>query len=163
MKGLIEAFGSISDSVPHELVIVGEVRGFIDSDLDLLTSNVDARIIFLGHVTNEVLRELYASATALVFPSLYEGFGLPPLEAMAAGCPTICSNAASIPEVCGEACLYFDPLNPAEIANRMKRVAEDAGLANDLRSRGAEHIRGFSWDRTAALTIETLREQLAQQ
>ena len=99
-----------------------------------------------GHVPREELIRLFQTAEALVFPSLYEGFGLPPLEAMACGCPVAASNAAALPEVLGDACRYFDPNDPETIAAATLAVLADAGA---LSAKGLEHARHFTWDKCA--------------
>ena len=118
------------------------------------------RVRFTGRVSLEELQRYYAQALALVLPSHYEGFGLTVLEAMAAGCPVICSHAASLPEVGGDAAVYFDPYNDRELAESLLRVAEDPELRQQLQLRGALQARRFSWDRTAALTEALIRRQL---
>jgi len=98
---------------------------------------------------------------ALVLPSLYEGFGLPPLEAMACGCPTIVSRAASLPEVCGDAAEYCDPLDSGSIAAAIARVLEDPKLRETLRCRGLERARHFTWERSARGALSVLDRVLA--
>jgi glycosyltransferase involved in cell wall biosynthesis len=93
--------------------------------------------------------KLYRGALALVFPSLWEGFGLPPLEAMASACPVITSRVASLPEVCGEAVEYVDPTSVDSIRGAMERLTREPALREDLRGRGLERARLFSWERTA--------------
>jgi glycosyltransferase involved in cell wall biosynthesis len=109
----------------------------------------------LGHVSRGELVDLYQRAAALVFPSLYEGFGQPPLEAMACGCPVACSNAASLPEVVGDAARLFDPASRDEIVDAIEDV-----LANrdDWRRKGIEHAAAFSWDETARLHEDVYAE-----
>ncbi len=107
---------------------------------------------------DDLLGYLYGKAEALVYPSFYEGFGIPPLEAMSHGCPVICSNASSIPEVVGDAGLYFDPHSVDAIADAMERVASLPSLRSDLAARGRERAKGFSWDRCAARTLDVYRE-----
>jgi glycosyltransferase involved in cell wall biosynthesis len=99
-----------------------------------------------GHVPRDELIHLYRTAQALVFPSLYEGFGLPPLEAMACGCPVASSNAAALPEILGDACRYFDPTDPEDIA---ATVLDVLAAANDLGPRGIARAQRFSWDECA--------------
>ncbi|MFO7301268.1 MAG: glycosyltransferase family 1 protein [Acidobacteriota bacterium] len=105
---------------------------------------------FFGFVSDEMLAVLYRLATAFVFPSLYEGFGLPPLEAMAAGVPVITSNVSSLPEVVGEAAVLIDPLDPEAIADAMERVIGDPALRAELVRRGYERVKAFSWERSVA-------------
>lgn len=103
----------------------------------------------LGYVPDEDLPALYAGAAALVIPSLYEGFGLPALEALACGTPVVASNISAFPEVLGDAALFVNPLDSNEIARAMQRIAEDKALANDLRARGLQRATQFSWDDSA--------------
>jgi glycosyltransferase involved in cell wall biosynthesis len=110
-----------------------------------------------GRVSTDELISLYRRASALVFPSLYEGFGQPPLEAMACGCPVACSNAASLPEVCGEAARYFPPDDPAAIAAAVEDVLADPAT---WQARGLERAAGFTWERSAALHEDVYRELL---
>src|SRR5690606_28201543 len=97
-------------------------------------------------------------ATVFVFPSLYEGFGLPPLEAMAAGVPVITSNVSSLPEVVGDAALLIDPRDPAAIAGAITRVVGDPSLRADLVRRGHERVKAFSWERSVSRVREVYRE-----
>ncbi len=99
------------------------------------------------------LAYLYRKATAFVYPSLYEGFGLPPLEAMSLGCPVLCSNTSSMPEVVGDAGLFFDPLDSEAIRQAMESVASSLELRRDLISRGTQRVKSFSYDRCAAETL----------
>ena len=108
-----------------------------------------------------LLGHLYTRAIAFVYPSLYEGFGIPPLEAMAHGCPVVCSNRSSIPEVVGDAGLYFDPESVDSIADAMERIAAATEIRADLSVRGYERAKQFSWDRCAAQTMGLYRELIA--
>jgi glycosyltransferase involved in cell wall biosynthesis len=103
----------------------------------------------IGVVPDEDLPFLYSMAEMLAFPSLYEGFGLPPLEAMSCGCPTVVSKATSMPEVCGDASVYFDPRNEDEMAEAIAKVAQDKELKTQLIERGFKRVQEFSWERTA--------------
>ncbi|MCS6845907.1 MAG: glycosyltransferase, partial [Caldilineales bacterium] len=103
---------------------------------------------------------LYSGAIAFVYPSLYEGFGLPPLEAMACGSPVICSHAASLPEVVGDAALTFDPTDVEALAQALADVLSNPGLREDLRRRGLRRAAGFSWRRCAQETLAVYREAL---
>ena len=113
-----------------------------------------------GYVSDAELRALYQHAACFVFPSFYEGFGLPPLEAMICGCPVVVSRAASLPEVCGDAAVYCNPHDPADIARAIDEVIGNPALQDDLRQRGAERAAGFSW-RGAARTMLDLLGSLA--
>jgi glycosyltransferase involved in cell wall biosynthesis len=104
----------------------------------------------------------YGLAQALVFPSIYEGFGLPPLEAMACGTPVVCSNAASLPEVVGDAAVMFDPYSTDDMANAMHRILEDADLRQTLRERGLRRAAVFTWERTARETVKVYERVLGR-
>lgn len=108
-------------------------------------------VTLTGRVSDEELARLYQGATAFVFPSLYEGFGIPPLEAQAGGCPVISSRSAAMPEILGDSVLYFDAESPAQMASAMERVWIDPELRGDLSGRGRLNVRRFSWDRSAGL------------
>jgi len=109
-------------------------------------------------VPDATLAVLYRLASVYVFPSLYEGFGLPPLEAMAAGVPVITSNVSSLPEVVGDAALLIDPLDPGAIADAIARVLGDPALSADLVARGTERIKAFSWTRA----VDRIRQVYAE-
>ena len=116
---------------------------------------------FFGFVPEATLAVLYRKAVMFVFPSLYEGFGLPPLEAMAAGTPVITSKVSSLPEVVGDAALLVDPMDAGAIADAMARLLDDDALRRDLIRRGHERARAFSWTRSVARTREVYGEVLA--
>ena len=116
----------------------------------------------LGYVSEGELRALYERAVGFVYPSFYEGFGLPPLEAMAYGCPVIVSNAASLPEVCGDAALYCNPHSPKDIADKIQRLMEDEALRESLRERGLKRAEQFSWDTCARETLGVLKQVLKE-
>lgn len=113
---------------------------------------------WLGYVSDSELRALYESALCFVFPSLYEGFGIPPLEAMQFGCPVLASRSASIPEVCGDAVLYFDAHNADELASLLLRVSGDTTLRAELKQKGYERATLFSWKKAALQVLAALRE-----
>lgn len=121
------------------------------------TQGLRNRIFTTGYVDEETLACLYSSALALVFPSLYEGFGLPVLEAMACGCPVICSNAASLPEVAGDAALLIDPFQVGDLAAAVDKVVGDHALREDLIRKGLLRSAQFSWERTAKQTLAVFR------
>ena len=109
----------------------------------------------MGYVTDPELRALYEHATCFVYPSLYEGFGLPPLEAMTCGCPVVVARAASLPEVCGDAVLYCDPRDANDIAQQIRVFLDDPARRAEFRDRGMARARAFTWERasTALLTL----------
>ena len=109
-----------------------------------------------GRVTDAELRALYDNAECFVYPSFYEGFGLPPLEAMTCGCPVVASRAASLPEVCGEAAVYCDPGDPADIARALDEVLENAEFRSELRRRGEMRAARFTWSRSAQALLDLL-------
>ena len=126
------------------------------------TAGLAGDVRFLGWLSGEELEGLWALARVFVFPSLYEGFGLPVLEAMARGVPVACSNASSLPEVAGEAALLFDPRDESAIAAALGRLLGDHPLREDLIARGLERARHFTWERTAALTLESYARTLGR-
>lgn len=117
-----------------------------------------SRVRFTGRVSDETLRALYAGAALLAVPSRYEGFGLPPLEAMAFGTPVVVADAASLPEVVGDAAELVAPGDVAALTKAMRRILDNPALARDLSARGRLHAAGFSWARTAAETALAYRE-----
>jgi len=121
---------------------------------------VKDRIVFLDYVPHQDLPHLYSEAALFVFPSLYEGFGLPPLEAMACGCPVIASNAASVPEVCGDAAYYVDPYDVESIAEGMRKVLTDEALRRNLIEKGLERAKLFSWEKSAKEHLKVFEEVL---
>lgn len=121
---------------------------------------MEDRVVFTGFVGDDLLPLLYAGAKALLFPSLYEGFGLPAVEAMAAGCPVLAGDRAALPEVVGRAGLLFDPTRTEEITRAMIRLANEPGLSEKLREAGLDRARRYSWDRAAARMAEVYREAL---
>jgi glycosyltransferase involved in cell wall biosynthesis len=122
---------------------------------------VERDVRLLGWIDERELEGIWSLAGAFVFPSLYEGFGLPVLEAMARGVPVACSNASSLPEVAGDAALLFDPRDESAIAGALTRLLRDRQLAEGLRERGRERVREFTWERTARATIDSYRRALA--
>jgi glycosyltransferase involved in cell wall biosynthesis len=116
------------------------------------------RIVLTGRISDSDLALLYRQAALFVMPSLYEGFGLPLLEAMACGVPTISSNRSSLPEVGGEATIYFNPESAEEIVHAIEQVLTDSALRQTLIERGLRRAKQFSWDDCARRTIAALRE-----
>jgi glycosyltransferase involved in cell wall biosynthesis len=118
--------------------------------------------IALGRVSDAELRAFYEGALCLIFPSRYEGFGLPPLEAMACGCPVVTSRAGALPEVCGDAALYFDAADPRSLTEALQRLLDEAGLAAEMRERGLARADEFSWRRAAEVLLRTIEPAAAR-
>jgi glycosyltransferase involved in cell wall biosynthesis len=114
-------------------------------------------VVHLDYLDFGDLPALYSGAGVMVYPSLYEGFGLPPLEAMACGCPVVTSRVSSIPEVVGEAAVKVDPLDEEELAGALRTVLRDRGARKIMREEGLERAARFSWERTAKMTAELYR------
>jgi glycosyltransferase involved in cell wall biosynthesis len=112
--------------------------------------NLRDHVLFPEFVADDDLPALYAGATLFVYPSLYEGFGLPVAEALACGAPVVCSNASSLPEVAGDAALYFDPRDMDAMAGTIQRALADDALRADLRTRGFAQAKQFSWEKAAS-------------
>ena len=161
---LLQAFALAADRLPHDLVIAGLApeHGQHLQWLEALPAAIRPRVRFAGFVQDPELRALVARADALVFPSLYEGFGLPALEAMAAGCPVLSSSAGSLPEVCSDvAAAYFDPRSVAQISQALVgHAALPAGERQAIVDRGVVHARKFTWERTADITSEFIQSAL---
>jgi glycosyltransferase involved in cell wall biosynthesis len=119
-------------------------------------------LLHVGRVSDAQLLALYRSAACFVFPSFYEGFGLPPLEAMAQGCPVLASTAAAVQEVCGDAALYFAPGRPADLAARLQRVLANPALRARLSAAGRERARAFSWAAAARTHLDAMLEVLVR-
>jgi glycosyltransferase involved in cell wall biosynthesis len=151
LGAVLEAFGSLDG---FELRVVGKHTASPVHD----ARREQRGVHWLGHVGEEELVELYRHATALVFPSRYEGFGLPLLEAMARRTPVIASNGSSIPEVVRGAAILVDPDDVEGLRDAMRRVGADAGLCEELTRRGAEVVSGFSWNETARATVAAYEE-----
>ncbi len=143
------------------LVVVGAAQAEengLGSDLRRL--GLDGRVRFLGRIPDQELAALYSGAGLFVFPTLYEGFGLPALEAMACGAPVVCSNAASLPEVVQDAALLVDPTDVTALAGALERGLRDQSLREEMREKGLARARQFSWQRTARETLEVYRQVL---
>jgi glycosyltransferase involved in cell wall biosynthesis len=156
---LAQAFRALhAEGLPHRLVLAG-----IDSGEGprVLEAAGDAPVELTGWVTDERLDALMRGADALVHPSLYEGFGLVLVEAMARGCPVVAARATVLPETGGDAAAYFDPLDPADMARAIREVVEDQSLRAELIARGRARAAGLSWENTARATLDVYREVLA--
>jgi glycosyltransferase involved in cell wall biosynthesis/tetratricopeptide (TPR) repeat protein len=165
LSALLEAFRILVESSAEHvtLVLAGEMDALTKQSLleNRFGEKYSNALRPLGYVTDDELRALYGGATALVFPSLYEGFGLPALEAMASNCPVIAANGSALREVVGDAGLLIDPLQPSEIATAMAQLLTDNSNANELRKRGLMRAASFTWDAVAAKALTAL-ERMAQ-
>jgi glycosyltransferase involved in cell wall biosynthesis len=162
---LLKAFEVVcAEGLTDGLVIVGR-RGWLYGDFFAALERSPARdaVMLPGYVADQDLPAMYTGAQALVFPSLYEGFGLPVLEAMACGIPALASSASSVPEVGGEAALYFDPTDAGEVIEAVRRVLRDATLQEEMRMQGLAQAARFSWERAAEETADVHQKVLAQQ
>jgi len=157
---LVEAFGRLAQPVrdAHDLVLVGDFRRRPELRERAAALGIEKQTKFPGVVDDNRLIELYQQAALFVFPSRYEGFGLPVLEAMACGCPVISSNASSLPEVAGDAAILVEPDDVAGFSREMERVLSDRRIQRDLSEKGAARAAQFSWDRTARETIAVYRK-----
>lgn len=156
---LVRAFGRLAHiRRSHCLVLVGAPGQRIEEISDAVRgSGLAGEVVMPGYLPQEEVRRFYSYADLFVYPSLYEGFGLPPLEAMACGAPVITSNTSSLPEVVGEAALQVDPRDPDALAQAMGAVLEDETLAAVLRANGLDRVKRFSWERTARETLQAYR------
>jgi glycosyltransferase involved in cell wall biosynthesis len=158
---LIKAFEIFKDRTkyPHRLVLAGADSYQAETvKTAAAASPYRNDIFFTGHFPSSSLPELYAGADFVVFPSMYEGFGLGILEAMASGVPVLCARAASLPEAAGHAALYFDPRNAEEMADRMVGLTTNRDLARELRQKGLERAKAFSWDECINKTLKLIQE-----
>ncbi|MBU1131715.1 glycosyltransferase family 4 protein [Patescibacteria group bacterium] len=159
---LVEAFAKFKLKNPddrHKLVLIG-TRGltFPLVEEQMKKFKIENEIIFPGWVSDDDLPIFLNNADLFVFPSIFEGFGIPVLEAMACGCPVICSNSTSLPEAAGEAALLFDPADVDEIVSRMEQVLLNPVVAESLEIKGFERAKNFSWKKCAEQTLKILTE-----
>lgn len=158
---LIEAFARLGDAAREYVLVIVGAKGWLYDEVFRRVEDLglEKRVLFLGYVPLVDLPALYSGADLFVFPSLYEGFGLPPLEAMACGTPTVVSNVSSLPEVVGDAAeLIDDPCDVDQIADAMRRVLSDPDRKADLSARGLEHAARFTWQKTAQRTMQVYRK-----
>jgi glycosyltransferase involved in cell wall biosynthesis len=161
LKTLLHAYAAyMKRHAGRELLVVAGGEGWLNEDLALLVTKLGLgeHVKFLGYVQGADLRVLYSAAKLFVYPSVYEGFGLPPLEAMACGAPVIASNASALPEVVGDAAVLVDPSSSEELYYAMRQVLHDDGLRLKLRKQSLERAKLFSWERTAEETLAVYQE-----
>jgi glycosyltransferase involved in cell wall biosynthesis len=151
LSGLLDAFARL-DRAGVDLVLVGP-DGWGDAG-DALPTRLQQRVRRLGFVSEHDKAALYAGAAVFCYPSVWEGFGLPVLEALAQGAPVVTSRGTATEEVAGDAALLVDPHDPVELADALRRLLDDTDLAADLRRRGPARAAAFPWSQTATLTAE---------
>ena len=160
---LIDAFTKLSgqqDKQDVQLVLTGGRKQYLSKlkhHIDATCPHLCSRIIFLGYVRKEELTWLYKNAIATMVTTLYEGFGLPALEAMHCGCPVIASKVASLPEVCGDAAIYIDPCSAVDISVAMCGVLTNSSTRTTLIQRGYSNVRRFSWQKAAGEVLQVLK------
>ena len=157
--GLIKALATLDEGPAsrYQLVLVGNPwRNVGEIERTVTELGLEERVVFTGYVADDDIPLLYAGAELFVFPSFYEGFGLPLLEAMAAGVPMAVARVSSLPEVAGDAAEFFDPSDVGSIAAAIRRLADDADLREQLTRRGRERVKEFTWERCASRTLDVL-------
>jgi glycosyltransferase involved in cell wall biosynthesis len=160
IERLLQAYARLPAGAPP-LVLAGAKGWYFERIARTIDElGLGQRLVLPGYVADEDVPAILSAATALVYPSLYEGFGLPALEAMACGTPVIAARTSSLPEVVGEAGLLVDPLDVGALGAAMERLLSDAVLGEQLRSRGLERARAFTWERCARETMAVLEEAL---
>jgi glycosyltransferase involved in cell wall biosynthesis len=162
LRRLLRAFALLHRELPYTLAIAGwkDPRHYPALEEETQALGLAEKVLFLNYVPADELPALYAGAELFVFPSLYEGFGLPPLEAMACGCPVLVSNIASLSEVCGDAAHYVDPYDVKNIAEGIYKVAMNRGLKEHLAFKGTERANLFSWEKSAREHIKVFEKVL---
>ena len=150
LEGSFRAFERIVDKIPHHLLIVGQ-KGWKNKKTirEIKKSKNISRIHFMGYVEDDILPSLYKASDVFLFPSLYEGFGIPPLEAMACGVPVVASNVSSIPEVVGDGAVLVNPNNPENIAEGILNLLNDSDFREKMILRGKKQAEKYSWDKAA--------------
>lgn len=148
---LIKAFKKLQNSDLKLIIVGAEIKNFSEKGMP------DKNVIFTGEITDKKLAGLYKNAKLLAFPSLYEGFGVPPLEAMSFGCPVLASNITSLPEVCGDAAYYVNPYSIDEIVHGIDKILNDEELRNNLIQNGYKRQADFSWENSAGKLISIIK------
>lgn len=156
---LIHAFVIVKKTHPDlSLVIAGKKGWLYDEIFETVTKlGLEKSVIFTGYISEKEKNELYKNAAAFVLPSLYEGFGNTALEALSQGTPMLVSNNSSLPEVCGDACLYFDPTDTIDIAKKIDQILSDQRLRKDIKTKGKERVKQFSWETCGRETLNLLK------
>jgi glycosyltransferase involved in cell wall biosynthesis len=158
---VLAAIERLSERHDWKFVVVGGCDLRVFNPKAKAGYELSKNIVPAGFVSDGELRALYENAACFLFPSLYEGFGLPPLEAMACGCPVIVSREASLPEVCGDAAMYCDARSVDDIADKVTQMMGDAASREVWRARGRDHAHAFRWDRSARQLLDVLERELS--
>ncbi|MCM8758961.1 MAG: glycosyltransferase family 4 protein [Candidatus Omnitrophica bacterium] len=165
LKGVIESFTKVlekNENFPCNLVIVGKKLWLYDEIFSKIrNSRFNSRIILTGYIDDKDLVSLYSGAKVFIYISFYEGFGFPPLEAMACGCVVITSNTSSLPEVTGDTAIHVNPENYEEIASNIIKICHDTNLQNTLREKGLMLVKKFTWHECAMKTIQVYKNVLS--
>src|SRR5581483_1936303 len=145
-------------------LVVAGAAGWKNDDVgrEVRRLGLEGIVQFAGYISAADLPALYSAATVFAYPSLFEGFGLPPLEAMACGTPVVCSDTSSLPEVVGDAALMVDPRAADDLAGALRRLLDDVALRAELREAGLARARAFSWQRNARETLAVYHEAAAE-
>ena len=165
LEVLIDAFDKFTQTNKEfKLVIVGK-KGWLYENIfeKVKTMNLEKKVIFTDHVSDSELIWLYKNAFCLVLPSLYEGFGIPVLEAMNFDCPLIASFSSSLPEIGGDASLYFDPKNPDDLLEKLNSLKENKELRQELITKGRQRIKFFSWEKCGKETLDVILKTVFEQ
>lgn len=162
LVSLLKAYLLLPEYIRKEfkLLLVG-FKGWGNKEILELLDKLQGSVDYLGYVKNEELVDLYRGASCFVYPSLYEGFGLPPLEAMACGCPVVVSQVTSLPEICGDAACYVDPYDVESMAEGMHKVLMDEAMRQNLIKKGLERAKLFSWEKAAKEHLKVFDEVLS--
>ncbi|MBP7967699.1 glycosyltransferase family 4 protein [Candidatus Woesebacteria bacterium] len=159
LKTLIQAYDIFLKNNPgYKLVLTGKKGWMFEETLEAAQEHLKTKeILITGYETDENVIELYKNAFCYCLPSLYEGFGIPILEAMSNNCPVITSHTSSLPEIGGDACLYFDPRDPQELAAKLSQLHDNENLKQELIKKGKERVTQFSWKKSAIETLDVIR------
>lgn len=163
ITGLFKAFSLLANRIPHHLAVVGQ-KGWKNEKVqqEIRRAKIHERIHLLGYLSDEILPDIYSAADVFVFPSVYEGFGLPPLEAMACSVPVVSSSVSSIPEIVGDAACLVNPHNPQSIADGILQVLGNSTYRYDLISRGLLQSAKYTWNKTAEKMLRIFNEVSAK-
>ena len=159
--GIIESYKLAKEkyNITNKLVFVGKIdNSYIDLKEVLKEQGLEKDVLPIGYVSEDDLPQIYSAASMLIFPSLYEGFGLPVLDAFSVGTPVITSNTSSLPEVAGDAAVLVDPKNIEEIASGVQKILQDDNFRQSLIQKGYEQVKKFSWEKTAKDTLEVFNK-----